>query len=92
MSEELRLGNPVIATVTEVKGECSWGHKVGDRFDLSGHNTAGLCGFFYHDIFPAITMLQFGGSYPWGDKDIVVVECPDRQNAVKMELRRITEK
>lgn len=50
----------------------------------------GLCGFFYHDIFPMILTLQFGGSFPWSsDPDVVEVECPDRMNAVKMELKRI---
>ncbi|MFX1495861.1 MAG: hypothetical protein ACFFBZ_16375, partial [Promethearchaeota archaeon] len=46
--------------------------------------------FFYHDIFPTLLTLQFGGTFPWGpDPDIVEVECPDRMNAVTMELKRI---
>lgn len=50
----------------------------------------GLCGGFYHDIFPTITALQFGAEYPWvKDKDRMEVECPDRVNLVKVELRRI---
>ncbi|MBI4301913.1 MAG: TIGR04076 family protein [Chloroflexi bacterium] len=84
-----QLGHRVVGTVTEVKGDCSWGHKVGDKFELSGHNTANLCGFFYHDIFPYLTMLQFGGGWPWGDRDVVDVECFDRHNSVKMQLKRV---
>lgn len=84
-----QLGYRVIGTIKSVKGSCSWGHKPGDKLELSGHNTGGLCGFFYHDIFPAITMLQFGGQYPWGDPDRVEVECMDRHNAVTIELQRI---
>ena len=37
-------------------------------------------------------MLQFGGSFPaeWGvDPDVVELECPDRTNIVKIELKRI---
>jgi len=36
-------------------------------------------------------MLQFGGVFPaeWGDLDVVELECMDRANAVKIELRRI---
>ena len=83
-----QLGHKVIATVTSVKGHCGWGHKVGDELELSGHDTAGLCGFFYHDIFPTIIMLQFGGQYPWGDPNRVRVECLDRKNAVTLELTR----
>ncbi len=88
---QYRIGDRVVGTVKDVKGTCSWGHTVGDTFELSGHDTAGLCGFFYHDIFPYIIMLQFGGGFPedWGGRDSVEVECTDRANAVKIELRRV---
>ena len=82
------IGYKVIGTIKSVKGNCRAGHKVGDRLELSGHSSGGLCGFFYHDIFPTITMLQFGGSYPWGDPDKVERECIDKGNAVTIELRR----
>lgn len=86
-----QIGYRVVGTITGAKGNCSWGHKVGDTFELSGHNTAGLCGFFYHDIFPYLIMLQFGGGFPkeWGDPDVVEVQCVDLSNAVKIELRRV---
>ena len=83
-----QLGYKVIGTIKSVKGTCSWGHQVGDKIELSGHNTGGLCGFFYHDIFPTIIMLQFGGQYPWGEPDRVELECMDRSNAVAIELQR----
>jgi len=85
-----QIGYRVVGTVTSVKGECSCGHKPGDKFELSGYSTDGLCGFFYHDIFPYIIMLQFGGSFPeeWGDPKVVDLECMDRANAVRIELRR----
>lgn len=93
MSEEKvpRVGFRVEGEIVAVKGSCSWGHKVGDKFDLSGYDTAGLCGFFYHDIFPYLIMLQFGGSFPpeWGDPDVVELECVDRANAVRIRLRRV---
>ena len=83
-------GHKVIATVKSVKGSCSWGHEVGDTFSISCHDTAGLCGFFYHDAYPYIAMLQFGGGFPkeWGNPDVLTVECMDRANCVKLELRR----
>ncbi|MBI4294863.1 MAG: TIGR04076 family protein [Chloroflexi bacterium] len=88
-----QVGHRVVGTVTGLKGNCSWGHKVGDKIELSGHNTGGLCGFLYHDAYPYIIMLQFGGSFPAGwatNPDVVEVECMDRANALKLELRRIT--
>jgi len=80
-----------VGTIKSIKGTCNAGHKVGDTFELSGHNTAGLCGFFYHDLFPYIIMLQFGGGFPpeWGDPDILEADCGDKLNLATIELRRI---
>ena len=91
--ERPKVGFRVEGEIIAVKGACSWGHKVGDKFDLSGHNTAGLCGFFYHDIFPYVIMLQFGGGFPrdWGDPEVVELDCMDRTNATRIRLRRIRE-
>ena len=83
-----QIGYKVTGTIKKVKGECSWGHKVGDKIELSGYSPGGLCGFFYHDIFPNILVLQFGGSFPWGDPDTLELECEDRVNAVTIELHR----
>jgi len=93
MPEEKQIGHRIIGTIKEVKGSCSTGHKVGDRFELSGYTSGGLCGFFYHDIFPYIIMLQFGGGFPaeYGSPDVIEMECVDKVNAVKIELKRIKE-
>ncbi len=82
------LGHKITGTIKAVKGSCSFGHKAGDKLEISGYSPGGLCGFFYHDIFPYIVMLQFGGSFPWGDQDVLELECMDRTNAVTLELRR----
>ena len=85
-----QIGYRVIGTIKGVKGECSWGHKVEDRIELSCYSAGGLCGFFYHSIFPFIIMLQFGGKFPdeWGIGEFVELDCIDKYNAVTMELRR----
>ncbi len=80
---------PLSAEVVSVKGECSAGHKVGDTFQLSCWDSGGLCGFFYHDIFPSLSVMQFGGKYPWSSGDELTLECPDRENAVTFLLRRL---
>jgi uncharacterized repeat protein (TIGR04076 family) len=87
-----QVGYKIIGTIKEVQGFCNKGHKVGDKLDLDCHDSGGLCGFFYHDIFPNLMMLQFGGNYPksWVENpDVLELECPDRTNAVKIELKRI---
>jgi len=93
MTNEQKIGYRVVGTIKSVKGHCSAGHTAGQQIELSGHNTGGMCGFFYHDIFPYVIMLQFGGGFPieWGGPEVVEVECMDRVNVVKMELKRIKE-
>ena len=88
--ERPRVGHRVVATIKSVKGTCNWGHKTGDQFEVSAHDTGGMCGFMYHDVFPWIVMLQFGGGFPpeWGGGDSLELECMDRTNAVRIELRR----
>jgi uncharacterized repeat protein (TIGR04076 family) len=82
-------GFPVRATVKCIKGTCNAGHKVGDVMDVSARNTAGMCGYLYHASHPAILMLQFGGSLPWGDADTVELQCPDPENVLTLELKRV---
>lgn len=90
MAEASRIGYRVLGTIKAVKGSCNAGHKTGDEIELSGHDTGGLCGFLYHQAFPYIIMLQFGGGFPpeWGDPDVVELDCFDKANAVTIELRR----
>jgi len=79
----------VVGTIKRVKGACTVGHQPGDQFELSGHSSGGLCGYFYHDLFPFILMLEYGGGFPWGDPNVMTWECIDKANAVTIELRRI---
>lgn len=80
---------PMEGEIISVKGECSAGHKPGDKLSIGCWDTGGLCGFFYHDIFPTLSVMQFGGKYPWSPPDEVIVECPDRENSVKLRLRKL---
>lgn len=88
MAEGTSSMNPFIAEVVAVKGTCSAGHSKGDRFVIGCYDTGGLCGFFYHDIFPTLSVMQFGGRYPWSSGDETVLECPDRENAVTLKISR----
>ncbi len=91
MAEVEQLGYRLVGTIKAVKGTCEAGHKAGDEIELSGLSSGGLCGYFYHDIFPYIVMLEYGGSFPeeWGDPEVVKFDCVDKDNAVTIELRRI---
>jgi len=32
--------------------------------------------------------MQFGGKYPWWDKDEIEMECPDRYNTVSLRIEK----
>jgi len=87
-----KIGNKLIAKVIEMQGDCSIGMQVGDEFEVGIHKCGEFCGYFYHNIFNMINTLQFGGTFPAGDDpDVQVWECPNTNNRVKVELRRVKE-
>jgi uncharacterized repeat protein (TIGR04076 family) len=88
MAQDPAIGCKVKATILSVKGHCSAGHKTGESFEISCHNPAGLCGFFYHDIFPSLQTFQFGGNLPWWQGDVIQLQCPDSLNLVTLQLER----
>jgi uncharacterized repeat protein (TIGR04076 family) len=88
MANDPKVGNKIIATVVSLKGECNAGHKAGDTFEVSCWNSGNLCGWFYHDMFPSLTSLQFGGKFPWWEGDSIELECPDRFNLLTIKLER----
>ncbi len=88
MAKDPGLGYRVTATILSVKGNCNAGHAPGEQLEISCHNPAGLCGFFYHDLFPNLSTFQFGGSMPWWQGDTIEVQCPDSYNLVTMRLER----
>lgn len=92
MARDPGVGQRIIATVKDVKGTCNAGHRKGDTFEISCHDPAGLCGFFYHAIFPSLSTFQFGGSLPWWQGDTIEVQCPDSHNLVTLTLQRLVRK
>lgn len=56
------FGYRVKAEVTDIKGKCNAGHKVGDSFEISCHNPAGLCGVFYRNVQIVATLSQLSWS------------------------------
>jgi uncharacterized repeat protein (TIGR04076 family) len=88
--EQMAKQYKVVARVMSQKGTCALGHKVGDRFVIENYTPAGMCSWAFYTIFPFATVLQFGGSFPWEDNEgKAVVACPDSENPVVFELRRM---
>jgi uncharacterized repeat protein (TIGR04076 family) len=94
----------VVGEVVGIRNTCRWGHKVGDKLDLSvfangpkfaGSGTAEyLCGCLYHAVYPDISWLQWGGKVPawWHDVgqtgEHLFTTCPDTYNCVYLKLSR----
>lgn len=75
--------------IVEIQGSggCSYGHKVGDRFEVQANEQpAGLCAWAFNSIFPFLTVLRFGGSLPWEEEGEAKVCCPDPTNPVVFKL------
>jgi len=89
MAEE---SEKVKITVKEIQGTgvCSYGIKPGDSWIVTSEESpGGFCTWALQAIFPFLTVLRFGGQFPWErDKDTAVVCCPDPHNPVVFELRR----
>jgi len=80
----------VVAEVISQKGHCALSHKVGDKFRIVDKTPSGMCSWAFYTLFPFISVLQFGGSFPWeDDRDKATIACPDPANPVVFELRRL---
>lgn len=88
MAQDPGVGYKVLATVAGVKGKCNAGHAEGETLEISCHNPGGLCGFFYHSIFPDLETFQFGGNLPWWGGETIELLCPDPYNLVTLRLER----
>jgi len=83
----------VVAKVVSQKGTCVLGHKVGDEFEIGDYTPTSMCSWAFYTIFPFATVLQFGGNFPWEDNPgKSVAACPDLDNTVVFELRRVRRK
>ena len=86
MAESYQVSIKVISQ----KGHCEAGHKVGDQWLVGEKTPQGMCLFAFAALFPLITPLMYGSAYPWEkDPDMTTAACPDGQNPVLFELRRV---
>jgi uncharacterized repeat protein (TIGR04076 family) len=81
----------VIAEVVEIRGEgkCTYGHRIGDRFEFTHLLPGGFCHFAYASLEPAISALLFGGKFPWvKEGEATTWSCPDPDRTVIFKLTR----
>jgi uncharacterized repeat protein (TIGR04076 family) len=66
--------------------------KVGDEWIVDGLVPGGICLGAWHSIYPNLRLLRYGGIWPsQPDPDVINVVCPDIENPVIFELRRLNE-
>ncbi|MHA2224373.1 MAG: TIGR04076 family protein [Candidatus Hodarchaeales archaeon] len=70
------------------EGECSNGHKKGDKFDYK-KDRGRICSAAMNVLYPYILGLQSGGSFPWeDDPNSITLCCPDYKNPVVFKITR----
>jgi uncharacterized repeat protein (TIGR04076 family) len=89
----MRKTNKVRVRIKSIEGKCPMKFKVGRTWVIDRTTPGGMCQSAYQAIFSALRVLRFGGSQPWDKKrDITHVCCPDPENHVVYELKRIGKK
>ena len=94
MTIELSFADQIptlVARVIRQKGHCGAGHQVGDEVVFDGQTVQGrvcldaMCAFL-----PWVLAMRYGVKFPWQeDKEAVICACPDAENPVIFEIRRV---
>ncbi len=70
-------------------GTCNFGHKKGDTFDYP-EEKGKICSAAWHTLYPYLSGLQYGASYPWEENsDSITLCCPDYKNPVVFKITRL---
>lgn len=83
----------IVVEVLSVGGTCGFGHKVGDQIVFDGETIDGrICLSALYSFLPKVYAMRYGANFPWLDaehKDAATHACPDAQNPVVFEIRRV---
>ena len=90
-SEKAGIPYKVIARVISVKGECGFDHKPGDEIVFDGETVNGrICMAALDSLLPKVYAFRYGAEFPWlEDKNVTTHACPDPDNPVVFEIRRV---
>jgi uncharacterized repeat protein (TIGR04076 family) len=77
--------------VVSQKGNCAFGHKVGDKIIFNGKSVKGdICYSALMVLLPKVYAMRYGVEFPWSkDNNVIFNACPDAENPVVFEIRRI---
>ena len=82
----------IMVKVKSVKGHCDLGHKPGDEIIFDGKTVKGrICLDALCSFLPKVFAMRYGAEFPWlEDKSVATHACPDPENPVVFEVRRIS--
>jgi uncharacterized repeat protein (TIGR04076 family) len=66
--------------------------EVGQEFqvDEAGTMPAGFCTWAWHDLYPTVTTLRFGGNFPWMKEEGMGISCcSDGARPVFFRIERV---
>lgn len=77
--------------VKSQKGTCAFGHEVGDKIVFDAKSIRGdICYSALMVLLPKVYAMRYGAEFPWSEnKDVIFNACPDAENPVVFEVRRI---
>lgn len=70
----------MVIEVEYSKGNCFYGYKEGDKFEVEGLRTPqNFCGAAYHLLFPVLFAMNFGARFPFETNPVCKtgITCPD---------------
>jgi uncharacterized repeat protein (TIGR04076 family) len=81
----------IVARVISQKGTCGNEHKVGDEVLFTGDSVQGrICLSALYSMLPKVYAMRYGAHFPWlEDQSACSHACPDPENPVVFELRRV---
>ena len=68
----------LMVEVRDIVVRCTWGHKIGDVFEVDPFNVGGACCFLYTQLYPYLQVLLSGATPGWATEEHEINgECPD---------------
>ena len=81
----------IVLKVISQKGHCELGHRVGDVITCTEEGVDGrICFHALYSLVPKVFAMMYDADFFWlPDPDVCTHACPDAENPVVFEVRRV---
>ena len=85
------MDNQIRVKIISIKGECPNNFKVGDEVLIDDKGVHGdICIHALYSLLPKAFAMLYGVEFPWSEnKDVIRNACPDADNPVVFEIKRL---